>query len=181
MDLKGILKPPLQPQEHIVDWDMVQGALQTPLPVDYKDFIERYGTGRIDGFLWVLSPVADNPNINLLKHGRVILRTLRDHRTAVASSKRPVPFAAFPEPGGLLPWGYTDNGDACYWKTGDADPNLWRVVVNDGRGSMWEQFEGSMTTFLGALLSRRHESQILTDEGFPSHAVRFDSGDEFDD
>ena len=138
--------------------------MQTPLPSEYTDFIGKYGTGNICEFLTVLSPAAANPHMNLTARGAMLLRSLRECRTTVGQD-RSIP--VFPERGGLLPWGVTDNGDVCYWRTQSPNPDLWPIVVNDGRGSMWEEFPGTMTEFLHALLSCEFESDILTDEDFP--------------
>lgn len=35
-------------------------------------FIDTYGTGGIDNFLWVLSPFVENENVNLIQKGKVI-------------------------------------------------------------------------------------------------------------
>ena len=145
----------------------------TPLPDDYKEFIGRYGTGKIDDFLWVLSPATANPSLNLVVRGEEIRRAFREYRMAIAAVGKEPPFDVFPEPGGLLPWGCTENGDVCYWRTGHMDPNEWHVVLNDGRGSMWEKFAGTMTQFLAATLSRRHVSGIITDKEFPSSRPSF--------
>jgi len=167
-----ILPSPERARDVNVEWEAVEATVQTALPNDYKEFIQRYGTGKIDDFLWVLSPATNNSHLKLAQRKDAILRALREHRESLAGLGRKLPFAIFPEPGGLLPWGFTDNGDVCYWRTG-SDPNTWRVVVNDGRGSMWEEFAGTMTEFLTALLSRRHVSEILTNDEFPSDLISF--------
>ena len=181
MNISEIMTPPSQPLECVVNWDAVEASIRNRLPDDYKDFIEKYGTGRIDRFVRVLSPVAENVNVNLLTYGTNLLRAFREHKVAMAMRSRSFPFALFPEPGGLLPWGYSDNGDVFFWRTGDANPNNWRVVVSDGRASLWEQFEGTMSAFLCALLSRQYESKIVSDEEFPSNAPKFDAGGTSDD
>jgi hypothetical protein len=42
------------------------------------------------------------------------------------------PRSLFPEEGGLLPWGVTDNGDILNWITSD-NPEKWSILVYDGR------------------------------------------------
>ncbi len=145
-----VLATPSAPRESVVDWPTVETEMRTSLPEDYKDFILRYGTGKIGEFIWVLNPAASNPNLNLIRRSEEILRALREYRVSLAALGKTVPFAAFPEPGGLLPWGGTDNGDVCYWRTGDPDPNEWHVVLNDGRGAIWEEFDVTMTQFIAA-------------------------------
>ncbi|MFC3450510.1 hypothetical protein [Amycolatopsis speibonae] len=45
-----------------------------------------------------------------------------------------VPFALWPEPGGLLEWARTGNGDALYWLT-EGEPEDWTTVVWNPRDS----------------------------------------------
>lgn len=42
------------------------------LPLDYKKFINKYGTGSINDFIWILNPFSENENLNLIKKGHVI-------------------------------------------------------------------------------------------------------------
>lgn len=37
------------------------------LPLDYKKFINKYGTGSINDFIWILNPFSENENLNLIK------------------------------------------------------------------------------------------------------------------
>lgn len=171
--IESHLPAPSNPREVDVDWSAVQASLGTDLPDDYKTFVGRYGTGAICDFLYVLTPAAASPHLNLLVRGAVVLHALREYRSDSARIGVSVPYSAFPSLGGLLPWGITDNGDTCFWRTGDADPNRWTVVVNDGRGSMWDRFGGTMSEFLEALLTRGYVSEILTDDEFPPKTKSF--------
>lgn len=171
--LESHLPIPAEPRDTEVDWSAVRASLGTDLPDDYKAFVARYGTGSVCDFLWVLTPAAANPHLNLLVRGAAVLQALRECRADLQTLGASVPYVAFPSLGGLLPWAITDNGDTCFWRTGDADPNRWTVVVNDGRGSMWDRFGGTMTELLEALLTRRYVSEILTDDEFPPKAKSF--------
>lgn len=59
----------------------------------------------------------------------------------------------WPWPGGLLPFGATDNGDYLFWLPRGA-PSDWGVVVWDRGGSEIDQFEElncDLTDFLAGL------------------------------
>jgi hypothetical protein len=58
----------------------------------------------------------------------------------------------FPEPGGLLPWGYTIDGFALCWLT-NGTPDKWTVVA-DSRGCFAE-YPGPMSAFLHDVLTER--------------------------
>lgn len=74
-----------------------------------------------------------------------------------------MPYALFPEPGGLLVWGVTDNGDEFYWLTEGA-PDDWTVVVSSRHE--WWSYDGGALSLLGGLLRREIHCPGLPDE-FP--------------
>ena len=84
-------------------WDEIELTLGVKLPTDYKKFINRYGVGSINDFIWVLNPFTQNSNLNLIKKGKEI-------REAYAISKNGFPedfmHDVFPSSGGLLPCPY---------------------------------------------------------------------------
>src|SRR6476646_8300105 len=144
--LATILPPPSIPIAATGDWSAVANALGTRLPDDYMGFITRYGTGCISGFLWVLNPFEKNAHLNLLARYPIITAGDRQIRE---ESPDEVPEPLYPEPGGLLPWALTDNGDRLYWRTtGAADS--WTVVVWESRGPEHASCALSMAGFLRA-------------------------------
>jgi hypothetical protein len=58
-----------------------------------------------------------------------------------------------------------------YWRT-EGTPSLWTIVVYEGRGPEYFEFQGSMTSFLEAVLSRQVRVRVFPD-GFPSDAPDF--------
>jgi hypothetical protein len=166
MSLDSLLKllpPPLNPGEvpTAEDWTAAERRLGK-LPADYKALVDRYGTGIIDRFLWVLNPASANSYLNLLRQNEPILNALKELREA----GEPCPYALYPEPGGLLPFGKTDNGDALFWQT-VGEPNKWPVVVNAARDPSYEKFECDMTDFVEGILTRRLRCSVFP-EDFPS-------------
>lgn len=131
-------------------WNHIEESLGTPLPLDYRDFIDRFGGGLIDDCLIVLSPVAHNPHLSLQKETLAWLDAYRQIR----AEGEELPYTLFPEPDGLLPWAYTDFGDVLFWKTKDS-PDKWTVCVNATRSPNWEEFDSSMSVFIYALLSHQ--------------------------
>ena len=149
--MPAILSPPRHPRAagSPSAWRDAEKQLGTSLPTDYKGFVRRYGSGYIDDFLWVFSPFEDHANVNLLRQldeQREVHRLLRD-----ALGDDEMPFGFSPDPGGLLPWGRTDDGDALYWVTRPPDPDRWPVLLERDVG--WQEFEVPMTRFLEDLLT----------------------------
>lgn len=158
VELEQLVNPPRQPLGGRVDWSVVEQNLRMRLPDDYKHLIESYGAGCFDDFLWLLHPTASNPYLNL---GRQI----QVRREALSEGQRP---GEKPGPDEVVPWAFTDNGDVCYWKiSGISDPDEWTVIVNESRGPEWDEFGGSTTEWLVAVLSGRYRVRVFPRD-FPS-------------
>ena len=167
--LKAVLQPPSKPQEVMAGeeaWESVEERLGTRLPSDYKKFIETYGTGTIDNFLLVLNPFSSNTFLNLIEasHDREGLATLRQEYPQLYVHDR------YPAPGGLLPFASTDNGNILYWRTAGKTDH-WTVVVYESRGPEYYGFNGPMTDFLAALLSRAIQCDVFPQSFLHDQAV----------
>lgn len=130
------------------------------LPNDYKNFVSRYGSGRIDGFLFIFNPSAKNKFLNLIYQVDLQLEVLRD-----ISVTESLPYGFFPDPGGLLPVGATENGDMLYWLTEGA-PDSWKIVVNSARSPDWEVFSCGLMRFVVGVLSKSIRCNSFPDD-FP--------------
>jgi hypothetical protein len=95
-------------------WAEVEAALGTGLPSDFKSFTELYGSGKVDDFLYLFNPFTAGQDGNLLAEKDRVLESYRQTR---ARFPERLPLPAFPNPGGVLPLGRTDNGDELYWVT----------------------------------------------------------------
>jgi hypothetical protein len=171
-DIISTLSPPVHPydQPSKQGWEDLEKRIETTLPGDYKDFIETFGSGAIDNFIWVFNPFSKNPNLNLEQQFQTKTKILAELQTYGED----VPYQAFPKQDGIFPFAVSDNGDVLYWRT-TADPQQWKVIVNEARGPDWEAFDLSMTEFLGAILSRRLICNIFPDD-FPRDAPKFSPG-----
>jgi|SRR5262245_14118189 len=147
-ELVYIMPPPETPRAAMGDWQSVAATLGTSLPSDYVAFISRYGTGRISDFLWVYNPFEENRYLNLLTQYPIVLEADRHIRERFPEA---LPEPLFPESGGLLLWGGTDNGDRLYWRT-NAHPDSWTVVVWQSRGPKYANYALTMSGFLCAWL-----------------------------
>jgi hypothetical protein len=156
----AVLTPPPSPVEtprHAEDWAAAEADLGTPLPADYKAFIEQYGTGVVDDFLWVFNPFSANEHANLASEARGRLDALRSLRDEFEVDIR---HELFPAVGGLLPFGATANGDVLFWETA-GEPRNWTVIVSDARAPEYEHFRSNMTDFLHDILSRKEVCRIF--------------------
>lgn len=161
--LSDILVPPEAPVEngYVGGWEQAESELGVPLPQDYKTFIDAYGSGQIDEFIWIFNPFSKNENLQLIRQLTIQSAVLSE---LVALGEN-VPYSVFPATGGVIPFGITDNGDLLFWKTSEA-PSEWTVAVNDSRSPEWQEFRGSMTEFLASLLHGKVRCKFFP-EDFP--------------
>lgn len=159
------MAPPVNPADlpNEGGWHSVERRLCFKLPEDYKEFVACYGTGAIEGFLWVLNPFAQNENLNLISQSAARLDAQRQFS---AETGLAVPYPLHPDARGLFPWGVTDNGDVLYWVFDDCSIDC-AIVVCDGRASRWREYKLSTCQFLAALVARDLVIDVFP-EDFPS-------------
>jgi hypothetical protein len=168
-DLIRILPPPRVPVDPLSSIDLERAETKLgPLPDDYKWFLRNYGSGRIDGFLFVLNPSSRNPHLNLLDQVSIRLDALKELAT---NGSEKIPYPLFPEPHGVLPFAATENGDVLFWKKNES-VETWNVVVNDSRSPEWQEFSCGMVELLVKLLTSEIRCKIFPPD-FPSSAVSF--------
>ena len=75
-------------------------------------------------------------------------------------------FSTFPTPGGLFPFGYTDNGGTLFWLT-EGESDRWPIICMDGAySSDYDQFELSLICFLEGWLTGRFSTARLNPPDF---------------
>lgn len=158
--LLNIMPPPTEPVECGTweDWIRIQRYLGTRLPIDYKRFINTYGSGQAGEFLWVYNPFSKG-YLNLLERVFSDLGSLRAIKAEFGLDQ--VPYPLYAEPGGLLPWGHTINGDALYWLTNGENPDQWTIAINETRSPIWEEHQGYFVTFMTKFVSGELASKIF--------------------
>src|SRR5664280_145864 len=110
--LREILPPPPEvPKLTPADWIKAEETIGTPLPSDFKEFVDEYGSGDIGMLLLIPSPLSSDEDTRLVPFVDKTLGLLREIRAA----EMPMPFPIYPEPGGLLPFGEPTEGDVFGW------------------------------------------------------------------
>ncbi|MFF4342993.1 SMI1/KNR4 family protein [Kitasatospora sp. NPDC001540] len=151
------------------DWDLVRHQLGTDLPGDYRTFIDTYGGGCVDHYLWVLEPGCANASYDLVDADEE--RAEANQWLWDGGEEKPAELEG--ADARLVPWASTDNGEFLYWlaRPGE-DPDEWTVMVNEARGPRWEHLDMGCTRFLAAVLSGDLRSEILSDS-FPTDPHAF--------
>jgi hypothetical protein len=157
--LRAVAPPPARPVEagEPRRWPEVEAAIGTALPGDFKAFTELYGSGKFDDLLYLLNPFAADPDGNLVRQRDPMLAAYAETR---AKFPRRLPLPPWPEPGGLLPLGRSDNGNELYWLT-EGKPDSWGVVTFAARSTRHERHPHPVTEFLARLLSAELDSKVL--------------------
>lgn len=157
-----VLAPPPKPFEAFNGpWEPIEVELGLALPQDYKDFIRHYGSGYFVEFLSIYVPRSRNPNLRLER----IVREVCEGLASVIPLDEP-PYPYWPNPGGLLPFGGTDNGDELFWLTRGA-PDDWKVVVQDRGLGRFETFDCDLTEFLAGLITGGIQPEAFPDDLLP--------------
>jgi hypothetical protein len=147
------------------DWDRVEMKLGLTLPEDYKEFINIYGTSYIEVLdLNILNPFSKNAYLNLwddiFKKGSLwALGIIKKE-----GGEEQCPYPIYPQPQGLVPFGKDGNGATLYWFT-KGNTDQWKIVINEGRGPEFEEYNESMSSLLVKLLKQELVSNIITHSG----------------
>lgn len=136
-----------------------QIELGVSVPRDYCSFVEEYGAGCIDNFLWICAPGVANPNVSLVPSVKRACEILREIRAGSASD---VPYPLWPEEDGIVSWGGTDNGDLLFWRS-----TTHTIVGCDGKVIEWEDWDLGWSEYLYRIMNRSLTVKLFPD-GFPS-------------
>jgi len=170
-ELTAMMPPPQAPVDSGVGkkWPEIEQGVSFPL--DYIDFINFYGSGRIADFILIFNPFSSDPDINFFEQFKLVLSDLKE---LVESDSDYYDFSIYPAPGGLVPVGVTDNGDYIFWTVGSReDSDSWGTAIIASRSPDVEYFESDLTTTLTGALSGAVKSSSFPGS-FPLGAVKFD-------
>jgi hypothetical protein len=151
-DLTAVVPPPDTPAAvpAKLNWKEIEKALGVLLPMDYKDFVARYGSGLLGNFIRVFNPFDEYEYMGLVPSVVRICGIRRELKESEGDAE--VPFDVYPKSPGLLPWGNDENGNGLYWLTEGATDH-WPCIVGAGRDRRWQRFDMTMTTFLATALN----------------------------
>ncbi len=177
--LRRLAPPPLVPTAiaTLKQWQELERSIGLAFPQDFKCLMDAYGVGCFGGFLWMFHPFYQwkhpQGEDNYLRWARKRMESLTIGQQIFPECS--VPFATYPATGGLLPWGFTDNGDTLCWQTvGISDK--WPLVFIDSKGSeRYYYFPMTVTEFLLRWLNQQVHPQIFPDDMFQAEKPLFQS------
>jgi hypothetical protein len=112
----------------------VETEQRITFPNDFKAFVQDFGSGVIDDFIYIWNPFSAVQGLNWETEMRRTLDAFREWRL-------------YPSAGGLLPCGHTGNSDVILWDTHHNNPDDWTIAVYGGEPSLWH-FPDNITVFL---------------------------------
>ena len=140
------------------NWGDVETEMNIIFPEDYKEFINLYGGGGINEFLWILSPFSNSNNLNT----KVRFKEIKE---AYLVMKQEAPelceYNFYNGEKGIFPWGITDNGDELYWNFTE---EIVQIIVFASRYTEKKVYDMNMTEFLYYLLDKKIECSIFPDD-----------------
>ena len=139
----------------VESWPAIEDKL-VKFPNDYKHFLSTYGSGCIDGFVYVFNPVVSEGVLALCPEIKGACWALRERAKYDDEFRYPI----FPDKPGLLPFAGTDNGDTIMWFT-EGEPNSWPVCALEARGPLMEWFNGGLYGLIGAIHRKGFQSGLL--------------------
>jgi hypothetical protein len=144
-----------------VEWDAVEAALGIALPADYKRLIQTYGGGQFAGTLWLLEPGCPEEMYDLVAQTAEREEILADLWDADEAK----PSELHDGSARLVPWGYVEGaGHYLYWLVRPgAEPEKWTVILNEGRGPLWEAHSASCSRFVLDVVAGTTTSSYFTD------------------
>ena len=165
-ELTRLIPPPTTPVAARGDWSKAEAEVALTFPDDYKQVVEAYGTGRFFNFLWVYSPFDPASEWRLSNQ----LHLSADNLRAYKAEGFGVPLPIYPEPGGLVNFGSTENCNLLNWvATGES--NGWGLAIWDPcylaiRSYPELTVSGLLTLLARHLLPRTPDGHIFPEDLF---------------
>jgi hypothetical protein len=131
--------PQKSTSERFTDWPALEDRLGTAFPADYKTFYETLGPGVLCD-LNILGPESSGPFS--------MTQMLDGLRALIAKAGMSMIVTAFPEPRGVLPWGYAPDGRIYCWRVAGTDPESWCVALVSPNFTVVDHLDLSFSSFL---------------------------------
>ncbi|MFE7193665.1 hypothetical protein [Kitasatospora sp. NPDC057541] len=133
-------------------WEGSPSEVGFEFPADYREFVDRYGSVRINGEMSVLVPTLRSydggPGVGFSGFVRMTTHGI----AAELAADEDCPYPVYPEPGGILGWGSNLNADQFFWLTEGDDPDSWVIVAWYRSRGEWDRFDGGFSDFIIGVL-----------------------------
>ncbi|WP_327349267.1 hypothetical protein OG772_05970 [Streptomyces sp. NBC_01321] len=136
----------------MVDWGVIESAYGTVFPLDYKEFVQRFGHGTIEGGIATLIPVVtSDPMVRRVAPLPDLVRA-DPNFNRWAERGQVYSLDQIPVWGGGG-GGETHSADVLGWVATGADPHAWPLAVWARGDAAWAVHDCGMVEFLIKLLA----------------------------
>ena len=139
-------------------WEVIENENNIVFPEDYKWFLENYGAGSINNFLWIFSPICDNLNLNSFEQYKIMKNS---YEFMINCELIEHEYSFYNNGIGLFPWGITDNGDELYWNYLDGRTE---IIIFASRYADILSCKLNMIDFLSGILTKKIECALFPDD-----------------
>lgn len=143
---------------HEYDWETIENEFNISFPEDYKWFLEKYGVGSINDFLWIFSPICVNSNLNSVEQYKSMKKS---YEFMKCNNLIEFEYSFYDNGIGLFPWGITDNGDELYFNYLDCSTE---IVVFASRYTDAMTCKMNITDFLSGILTKEIKCNFFPDD-----------------
>jgi len=173
-DLSQMLPPPIHPVNSAVDWTLIESQLGFMLPSDYKEYITCFGSGQLSCGLLVYNYsvpehreriATDMDILTDIRRGNNDLRVQLSGPSGVTDESI-LSFSVHPEPGGLLQWGYCQEGWRFYWTTTGATESWGIFVTRDWERICYHFPNISFHSFIRGLFVNPFDEELRCERDF---------------
>ena len=176
--LTRILPPPRNPIHTgtPADWQRIEQKLRIQFPDHYKSFVETYGDGCIDNFLFIYNPFEPAVGVEGTSFFVDHYYSFRD-RLIRWEQKTGEHTPVWPEKDGFIQIGGTMNSGQLLWHT-VGTPNDWTVrVAGERRDWMkegeFEEYNVGLVEFLYRLLNQEIDAPEMPSRFFANHPLQY--------
>ena len=151
------------------EWLKLESDVGLELPPDFKEIVSTFGAGKFAGFISIFNPFYR------WKHPQAptYLNWIRTRLDGLSEGRRlhpdlSAPFDVYPTSGGLLPLGFTDNGDTICWRVLGRLEDWPIICLDDKTSEIYDEFQMNLDAFLSRWLSEEISAPSITPPGmFP--------------
>ena len=140
-------------------WEIFENSNTIKFPLNYKNFINYYGTGSLCELIWILNPFSNSERFNTLSY-------LEEKKKAFLIfekiTKKKYPYSLFHEGKGILPFAFTDNGDTFYWEITSPKPKEYKILLFDSRELLIEEYSIGFSELLLQILNKSLKTSIIS-------------------
>jgi hypothetical protein len=149
---------PVEKGFNVEKWETFEKTNEINFPLDYKEYIDNYGTGCLSELIWVLNPFSNSLRFNMLSF-------LEEKKKAFLIFEeitgKKYPYELFTEGIGIFPFAFTDNGDTLYWEINQFKSEQYNILIFDSRELLIEEYKMSFSEFLLEILNKSIKSSII--------------------